>query len=579
MLTPEQKNWTPLQYFDEYFSRVTPLSQLAVRRVRVAMEELSANGKTMGDLTEADVNEFLKGRTKFRRGLILAVFRTAGIVPTPPEDSLRVLAKPYQSEQGTTAGSSVQAAIRFYGKFLGRTPTLGDLEDELLERFAAWAKTAKTPKGVPWKASTVVFSRQQITLLWTWLYRQKLVANAPSQPAELKEAAKKELGPLAGYFKYLYCRQRELTNHSKRSYLALMRRFDAFTGNKPLGEILPSHVDRFIDSRREKEVRPTALQRQQELLVAVLRHAGRWPEVTRDAEEQAKRGTLLQIAEKEYFPRKTAIRSEQTRYQYRVAIRHFDKHLGRPAILADLNDDTVATWQNAMLQTDKSVNTVRESVARILALWTWLAKRRTVYAFPTIERPKAPEKMPQAFTEEQLRALFKSAAKERGKVCGLQADLWWTSFFAVCWNTAERKSALLACRLEWFDLDKGTLCIPAEVRKGGRKYGFYTLWGPTVELLRKFFRDDPTRELAWPQDKCHGSYYTAFNRILKDAGIPVSRKFKTHAIRVSHASHLCAAGGDATKKLGHSDTATTQKHYLDPRMIPHEEVQLIIPWA
>jgi hypothetical protein len=89
---------------------------------------------------------------------------------------------------------------------------------------------------------------------------------------------------------------------------------------------------------------------------------------------------------------------------------------------------------------------------------------------------------------------------------------------------------------------------------------------------------DPARELVWPWDRHWVSYYTSYNRILRDAGIPVNRKTKTHGLRCTHATVKAVLGGDPSRALGHSDRATTERFYIDPQMLPNDETPMPIPW-
>ena len=122
------------------------------------------------------------------------------------------------------------------------------------------------------------------------------------------------------------------------------------------------------------------------------------------------------------------------------------------------------------------------------------------------------------------------------------------------------------------------MTIPPDVRKGGKKWAVYHLWPETLPLLAAVVAVDPRREHVWPFPYCQNSYYTRYDRILRDAGLPVSRKTKTHSLRCSHATWKAVAGGDATRALGHSDPQTTRKFYLDPRMMSPDEARLFIPW-
>jgi integrase len=289
---------------------------------------------------------------------------------------------------------------------------------------------------------------------------------------------------------------------------------------------------------------------------------------------------LIDVCENEFFPLRISIRATNTKYQYRLAIADFSRHLGHTATIADLTDDTVTIWMGRLLSIRPalSVYTVRERVGRILSLWNWLAKRRTVDRFPTVQKPRPTETLPTALTEEQLQRLFASAKKERGQYDNVPADLWWLSYLCFIWMSAERKSAALAVRTEWVNLTGAVVTIPPDVRKGGQKWGVYRLWPESLPLFKQLIDVDPKREFLWPWGRCKESYYIAYNRILKDAGLPITRKFKTHALRVSHATWKTVLGGDATRALMHSDPATTRKHYLDPRLIPADETKLFVPW-
>lgn len=291
--------------------------------------------------------------------------------------------------------------------------------------------------------------------------------------------------------------------------------------------------------------------------------------------------TLWQICTQEYFPLNMRIRSAGTRYQYKIAVNCLGRSLGREATDDDLSDDSITLWMGRLLTADPplSINTVRERVNRITALWGWLAKRNPGMRWPTVVKPQAPDSLPQALTEAQIRRLFSSARKERGAIGGVPADIWWTSFFGFVWATAERKAAAMALRIECLDLVAGVATIPPASRKGGRKWGVYQLWPELLPLLREAVAVCPQRDLVWPWDRCPGAYYTAYNRILRGAEIPVSRKTKTHALRVSHATWLKVMGGDPTRQLMHGDQRTTERSYLDPRFLASQQPKLFIPWA
>src|SRR5574343_2057382 len=126
---------------------------------------------------------------------------------------------------------------------------------------------------------------------------------------------------------------------------------------------------------------------------------------------------LWQICTCDYFPLRPSIRAENTRRQYKIAIDSLGEFLTRAATVGDLTDDTLTRWLTWLLnrQPALSVNTVRERVGRVQTLWAWLARRGVVLRWPTVCKPPPVDPLPQALTEDQLRRLFVSAGKERGR--------------------------------------------------------------------------------------------------------------------------------------------------------------------
>lgn len=278
-----------------------------------------------------------------------------------------------------------------------------------------------------------------------------------------------------------------------------------------------------------------------------------------------------------YFPVRPTIRSDQTRAQYRFAVNDFGTMLGRTPVKDDLTDDNLnalAIW----LLDHKGVAeiTANERVGRLKTLWTWLAKRGQIACFPTIARIPQPERIPRAWTAEELRRLFGSFAQEHGEIGGVPANLWWLSAHAWLWNTGERKGATFLFRFDMLDWKSGVAVLPPEVRKGRRKSAVYHLWPDVLDMLKEIRL--PRRELVWPWPYHPGTYYHRYDRILQRAGLPTGRYHKTQAMRISHATWLHALGKDATAALGHSSPETTRASYLDTRLLTPMDKPLFRPW-
>ena len=273
--------------------------------------------------------------------------------------------------------------------------------------------------------------------------------------------------------------------------------------------------------------------------------------------------TLLATALDSYFRLNPRVRCEQTRRQYRFALNDFAAGFDRPPTVADLSDDAIAEMMGRLTARGLAPKTINERRGRINCFWSWLAKRGVVKLWPTVPRIPEPSRTPRAWSADDLQRLFAALAMVKGKVGGVPAGLWWRSLHLVAWDGGERISALLACRWEY--LTAGWLLVPAEVRKGKRKDASYRLAEDTLgclEALRTFSRGAE----IWPWPYSREYIWIRYREIRRRAGLPVDRRSSFHRMRRSVASHLEAAGGDATAALGHESRRITQS-YLDPLIV------------
>lgn len=289
-----------------------------------------------------------------------------------------------------------------------------------------------------------------------------------------------------------------------------------------------------------------------------------------------KDGSLWHICHDQYFRVRMQLRSEKTRIQYRLALNNFAELLARPALLSDLTDDNLAALCHSLIDDDLSPFTINERIGRIKSLWNWAAKRGMVATFPTLERLPTEDKIPRAWSADELRRLFDSCAQEQGTVDGIPAASWWLALHSWLWCTSERKGATFAMRWPMIDLAGMTAALPGSIRKG-RKPRCYDLWPECVSMLRAI--QLPRRDLVFPWPMNDGTYYNHYSRILRRAELPVGREFKTHCMRVSHASWREASGGNASQDLGHASRETTVRHYLDPRVVKSVQAPLFWPVA
>ncbi len=263
-----------------------------------------------------------------------------------------------------------------------------------------------------------------------------------------------------------------------------------------------------------------------------------------------------------YFPQSLTIRSESTRKQYLFALNDFCRFLGREPIIEDLRKPIIIGFLKWLESVSRlAPKTCNERTGRLRALWSWLFEEGMVTLPPPRNvRIPEPEKMPTAWTAEELRRLYIAAGEQPGQVSGIHAGLFWQTLLCWLWNSGSRYGETMALEWSMVDTCRQLVIIPPSARKGRKKTGRYALWPDTLKMLESIRTELPN---VFPWDKCEGSYYHTWDVILKRAGLPTGRNRKTQSIRVSHATWLAASGGDATGSLMHSDAATTRKHYID----------------
>lgn len=253
---------------------------------------------------------------------------------------------------------------------------------------------------------------------------------------------------------------------------------------------------------------------------------------------------------------------------WNIALRMFDRFLGRPAILDDLNDMTVAefcVWRRAA---GVSGGTVNRDLGSLLALWRWSHKVGYLHRWPDVELERVPARTPVAWTRDEFNRLIAAARDQPGLVGTAPAGLWWSTLLLVLFDTGERVNAVL--RLRWNDVDitRRWVIFAAENRKGQASDSVARIASDTAAQLRRLRRCGGPMVFNWPKYPTY--LWACYGRLLADAGLPNDRRRKFHCVRKTTASHLAAAGGNATEALRHSSTRIT-KLYLDPKITKPEQ--------
>jgi integrase len=272
--------------------------------------------------------------------------------------------------------------------------------------------------------------------------------------------------------------------------------------------------------------------------------------------------TLEQFLADVYIPLRLRGRSPESVRLLKHAITQFSKWLGRPATLDDLEDLLVSQWLAAMSAT-KSPNSVARERSGILALWNLAQGRGLVRLRPTVAPELVPQATPRAFTADELARLAASARLASGWVGPVPAAVFFQALIAVGLETGERINAILQTpRHCW---NRPSLTVPAVVRKGRRQGRIYELSPEASDLVDAVARHEGPTVFWWLASDT--ALRKRWKTITRRAGLGDGRDVQFHALRRSTASHLAAAGLDATSYLGHSTDRITRKSYLDPRVV------------
>jgi integrase len=272
--------------------------------------------------------------------------------------------------------------------------------------------------------------------------------------------------------------------------------------------------------------------------------------------------TLTTLLDTIYVPLRLRGRSQESVRLLRHAITQFSRWLGRPAVLDDLEDLTVSQFLTHRGQR-LSPNSVARERSGLLALWNLAQGRGLVRLRPSVSPELVPQATPRAFTTDELTRLAEAARQASGWVGPVPASVFFPALVAVALETGERINAIMSTpRSCW---RRPTLTVPAHVRKGGRQERVYELSPEASDLVDRVAAHTGPTVFFWVASGT--ALRKRWKTLTRRAGLGDGRDVQFHALRRSTASHLAAAGFDATAFLGHSSDRITRRSYLDPRVV------------
>ncbi len=262
-----------------------------------------------------------------------------------------------------------------------------------------------------------------------------------------------------------------------------------------------------------------------------------------------------------YRPLRLRGRSPATNKLYGCTIRAFGKFLTRPATLEDLADEVTLARFIERRQTQVSPYSTEKERSQLMSMAKLANERRMIPAMPSCQPSVLPDRVPQAWSDDELRRLFAAAASTQGRVGSVPASEFWPALILCAFESGERIGALLAAKPEHYG--RPFLHCPAESRKGGRRARVYELSPELCDRLERVMGTE--RIFTWPHPETY--LWDRYKKIRERAGITGKRQ-AFQQVRRSAISHIAKAGGDPVAFAGHAQAATTKRWYLDPRMVP-----------
>lgn len=257
--------------------------------------------------------------------------------------------------------------------------------------------------------------------------------------------------------------------------------------------------------------------------------------------------------------------SKGHRVQLECALRRFEKHLGRPATLADLTADAVNAWLLAMQEEGLSKRTIRGHRGRILSLWNDALDEGIYHVEPRrLRKVKLPRFTPVAWSPVEVARLLAAArsAPRRFRHSRVACNLFWEAFILLMWDTALRLGDVLALKTDTV-LGKDSFQV---VQGKTGDVVCCRLRPETVEAISRTY--PPQREYVFGGAVNKSRLWKKFRALIKDAGL--SSVGSTKMIRKSSATAVEAANpGAAMRHLGHRTPDLAYRHYVDPRFINH----------
>jgi len=246
----------------------------------------------------------------------------------------------------------------------------------------------------------------------------------------------------------------------------------------------------------------------------------------------------------------------------RQFLEYFTPPGSEPPPIGQLQVLEIREWMADLYTRSLTTVSIRRKLAAVRSFFRFLSREGLIPANPArlVRTPKAPGKLPEVMTAEQVNGLIDTVAADKFERAHPARD---RAIFEFLYGCGIRVSELVGLDLE--DIDRTERWI--RVRGKGKKERQVPYGAKAAEALDRYWAERPAaREHALFLNHRGGRLTVrGVGRIVKLYGILVNgdSSIHPHGLRHAYATHLLADGADLRaiqELLGHARLSTTQKY-------------------
>ncbi|HEX4129743.1 MAG TPA: tyrosine-type recombinase/integrase [Pirellulales bacterium] len=250
----------------------------------------------------------------------------------------------------------------------------------------------------------------------------------------------------------------------------------------------------------------------------------------------------------------------------RLTLGDFGRHLGHEPTAEDLADETLNRYLVSLEDRQLSAWTIRGHRQRIIALWNaaWMQEPPLVCAAPRrVRRIKRPNRLPEAWSVEQITSLAEASGKFGGRFqrSRISRPAFWRAFVLVAWESGLRLGDLLA--LKFSDIRADGVVVVTQGKSGlPVRFQVRRDTVQAIEAIR-----DKRRACIFGGVIGRDAIYRQFRALVAAAGLD---RGTTRWLRRSSGTHVeTLAPGLGHLHLGNGRDVF-EKHYRDPRLVDYQ---------